>query len=138
MDISTREWKDGIGAGALAGIVWGWIALATNRATGAFTFEEGLFYEISTFAVGGAVLGVVVGGFLVLARDLLPFKRLLAKAIFVSTSIWLLLRTAGVALSLMNPYRYHPAMDEALQGFLLSIVMGGLIGLLWERRLKTA
>ncbi|VAW34992.1 hypothetical protein MNBD_DELTA02-898 [hydrothermal vent metagenome] len=137
MEINIDDWKRGVRAGILAGIAWGWIALATNWLTGAFPLEEGLVYELISFAIGGAIFGTVVGGFLVFGRDLLPFKRLLPKAVLLSTLLWLILRTAGAVLSMNDPNRYHPALDETLQGLVLAITMGGLTWLFWGKRSRT-
>jgi len=135
MNISPGDWKEGLVSGVLAGAVWGWTALIVNRLTGAFPFEESLLHEVVLFVIGGAVFGVVVSGFMVLTSDVLPFKRLLPKAILLSTVLWLLMRTAGVALSVMDPLRYHPEMEQALQGFVLALIMGCLIGLFSKKRL---
>ena len=55
--------KKGIMLGALAGIIWGWIALSVNAVTGAFQFENTLLHLLIIFAAGGAIFGIIVSGF---------------------------------------------------------------------------
>ncbi len=138
MNIDIKDWKKGIIAGLVAGVIWGWVALATNWVTGFFPLEESLLYELITFGIGGAVFGTVAAGFLVLTRQHLPFKHLLPKAVMLSTSLWLLLYFTGAWLSATDHDRYHPVMDETIQGLCLAVVMGGLIWLFWRRPVKAA
>lgn len=114
----------GIIVGCLSGIVWGLVAILVNRITGVFTFEESLLREMMTFSLGGAVFGMVIGGFLSLIGAKLPFKSSFVKAVSVSVAIWLIMRTGGVLLSYSNPERFHPDREQAIQGFVMAIVLG--------------
>jgi hypothetical protein len=138
MNPSYMDWKRGVVAGLVAGILWGWLAVAVNTLTGVFPLGDGLLFNLATFAIGGAVFGVVVGGFLVLARDIIPFKSLLPKAVMVSVCLWVVLRIGGALLSGIVPWRYHTVLAQAVQGFFLAILMGLLLGFLWERVIKEA
>ena len=133
MNIGDIDWKKGILAGLVAGICWGWLAFIVSRATDTFPQAHGLFFNLATFATGGAVYGIVVGGLLAAARDKLPFKGLLAKAVMVSVLLWLVLRIGGAVLSGIAPWRYHYAMVETAQGFFLSIAMGALLSIFWKK-----
>jgi MFS family permease len=114
----------GIIVGCLSGIVWGLMAILVNHITGVFTLEESLLREMMTFSLGGAVFGMVIGGFLALTSNRLPFKSSFLKAVSVSVAIWLILRVGGVLLSYANPERFHPDRGQAIQGFVMAIVLG--------------
>jgi hypothetical protein len=112
--------------------------MAVNTITGAFPPGEGLLFNLTTFAIGGAVFGIVVGGFLVIARDMLPFRSLLPKAVMVSVCLWVVLRIGGTLLSGIAPWRYHTVLTQTVQGFFLAILMGLLLGVLWKKLIKDA
>ncbi len=122
------SWR-GVYLGAIAGIVWGWLSMLVNWFTGVFPFEAGLVYNIIAFAVGGAVFGIVAGGFVVAMEGWLPGGTVL-KGIIVSTSLWLVLRIGGTVLSVLNPERYHLIFSQSLQGLVLSIILGFILGIL--------
>lgn len=134
--IDYNAWKKGIGSGILAGIAWGWLAVAFNTISGVFPFENSLLYNLVTASIGGAIYGIVVGCFLTLTYSWLPFKGSFQKAVFLTTCIWLILRSGGALLSLVNPDRFHPVMLETLQGFVLAVIMGCILGGLWKRQEK--
>lgn len=123
-------------AGMLGGIVWGWVAMALNSATGAFEFEGSFVHDLITFAVGGAVFGTIVAGFLCLVGDIIPFRNRLLRAVLVSTSLWLLLKTGGTLLSHMDHERYHLVTSQTLQGLFLSMILGCIMWLLWKKDAK--
>jgi hypothetical protein len=133
MDLTGIDWKRGIVAGLLAGILWGWLAMAVNTVTGVFVSEKALLINILAFSTGGAVYGVVAGGLLAATHKILPFKSLLLKAVVVSVGLWLVLRIGGAVLSGASPWRYHQELMATLQGFFLSLVMGTLLGILWKK-----
>lgn len=124
--------KKGICLGILSGIVWGWISILVNYITGVFPFEESLLKEVITFSFGGAIFGMVIGGFMSLIGDRLPFKSLLPNAIFISMAVWLVLRIGGVLLSYNDPGRFHPDAAQTLQGFMLAIVLGLILTTFWN------
>ena len=120
----------------LSGVVWGWISMAVNRATGIFQFEASFTRDLAAFSFGGMVFGAVCGGLLSVAWDYIPFKGALAKAVFTSTSLWIVLRLGGAALSTMDPSRYHVITAQTLQGLVLAVVLGVVMGLMWKRDIK--
>jgi hypothetical protein len=122
----------GICLGILSGIVWGWVSILVNYITGVFPFEESLLKEVITFSFGGAIFGMVIGGFMFLIGDRLPFKSLLPNAIFISMAVWLVLRIGGVLLSYNDPGRFHPDAAQTLQGFMLAIVLGLILTTFWN------
>lgn len=124
--------KKGICLGILSGIVWGWVSILVNYITGVFPFEESLLKEVITFSFGGAIFGMVIGGFMSLIGDRLPFKSLLPNAIFISMAVWLVLRIGGVLLSYNDPGRFHPDVAQTLQGFMLAIVLGIILSTFWN------
>jgi len=128
----NTSFKDAIVSGVIAGVIWGWSAMVVNSISGAFPFEHTFIYNLIIFSISGAIFGVIVAGFLTLIGRLLPFKKIMPKAILISTSFWLLLRSGGVALSIMMPDRYYPEIPQAVQGFFLSILLGVLLSLLWK------
>lgn len=136
MNFQSIDWGKGIILGAIAGIVWGWIAMAVNAMSGAFPFENSVVQNLSNFAVGGAIFGIIVSGFLNLLQEWLPFKSVMLKAVLLSTILWLILRIGGAVLASVNPDRYHPDIPQTVQGFILAIMMGGLLGFLLKIKSK--
>ena len=132
MHFQSIDWKKDIMLGAIAGIVWGWIALSVNAATGAFPFENTLLHLLIIFAAGGAIFGIIVSGFLSLLKERLPFENIFIKAVMVSLVLWIILRGGGTLLSSIEPERYHPETAQSIQGFILAIVMGCILGILWK------
>ncbi len=133
--MNTSFYK-GVISGVVAGIVWGWISLVVNSISGAFPFEHTFIFNLMIFSISGAIFGIIVAGFLNLIGQLLPFKKIMLKAILVSTSFWLLLRSGGIVLSIMMPDRYHPEIPQAIQGFFLSVILGVLVSLFWDKKSK--
>ena len=138
MQFQSIDWKRGITLGVLAGIVWGWVAMAVNAVSGAFAFENSLMHNLISFAIGGAVFGIVVNGFLGLLQRLLPFKSILLNAVLLSVVFWLMLRIGGAMLSSVEPDRYHIITAQSIQGFVLAIIMGFILGTLWKINRKEA
>ena len=122
------DWKGWLAAGLAGGVLWGFAAFILNALTGAFAYEGSVARNITTFVLAGAVVGTVNGGILVVAAGVMPMKGDVGKAVFVSITLWLVLRVAGFALSAADPDRYHLQWDEAAQGLFLAFVLGGLIG----------
>lgn len=134
--MNLSDLKDSLWMGVIAGVLWGLLALGVGYITGAFQIESGLVHNLAAFIIGGALLGVVAGGLLVLIGGFLPFKGMLIKAVVVSLSLWLLLRLGGMLLSGMDHHRYHQEVSQTVQGFVLAAVMGLFLGLLWKKKLK--
>ncbi len=117
-------------AGALAGVLWGWLALLVGSLTGIFMLEAGFVAGVASFTVGGAIFGTVATGFIVAGLQLKLFRRVVVGSIVVSFCLWLILRIGGVALSTMDAERYHVATLETAQGFVLALCFGVIIGFL--------
>ncbi len=117
---------------AAAGLIWGLVAMAVNSLTGVFAFEGSLAHNLISFVLGGVLFALVSGGALYLLDRYLPFRGYTAKALVVTTVLWLLLRGAGVLLSAMEPMRYHVITAESLQGLALAVVLGAILGVLWS------
>lgn len=130
------DWKRGIRSGIIAGIIWGWIAMAVNAVTKVFLFEHNILYNLIAFAAGGAIFGMVVGGLLILLHDRLPFKTSFSKAVLLSACTWLILRIGGALLSSIDSARHHAVAPATLQGLALAISMGCILGALWQVRKK--
>ena len=108
--------------------------MAINAMSGTFPFEHSVFYNLVAFSIGGAVIGIVVGGFMAVSQKWLPFKRPFLNTLLLSISLWFILRIGGFFLSLNDPVRYHPSIAETLQGFVLAVILGCILGSLWEMR----
>lgn len=128
------DWKEGVATGSLAGIFWGWIVIAVNYTTGAFAFEFTIIQNLFVASVAGGLLGALSGLFLSTIGRKLPFKSVIMQAVFISTSIWLTLRITGFAMTYVDHHRYHPVMSQSIQGLLLSVVLGCILGVLWRRQ----
>ncbi len=111
------------------GVVWGWGAMTLNSFTYAFPYEAGFLHNFITFSIGGAVFGVVVGGFIRLFGGLFPFKGRIPRAVAISVLLWALLLAGGFALSGMRPDRYHLITYQTIQGLMLSVVLGIFFGI---------
>ena len=138
MEFRFIDWKRSIILGVIAGVTWGWIAIVINTISGAFPFEATLLQRLVIFAAGGAIFGIVVNGFLSLLHPLLPFKRTYSKAVFLSVCLWLILRLGGAVLSMVDGERYHQVNSQTIQGLVLAVMMGGLLGLLSKINKKEA
>ena len=123
-----RSLINSITAGAISGIIWGWLALAVNSFTGVFPLEAGFLSALASFTIGGAVFGAASAGFLFVAAGIIPFRSVVLKAMIVSSSVWIVLRAGGAVLSRMEPGRYHLNAPEALQGLLLAVLLGAVLG----------
>ena len=113
-----------------AGVIWGWVAMAVNSVTWAFPFEGSFLHNLVSFAMAGAIFGVVAGGLLSALEGRLPFKNHILKAVIVSTAIWLVLRVGAAVLSKMEPSRFNNITSQNVQGFFLAIFLGIMLGLL--------
>lgn len=129
---SATELKRGMFTGAVAGAIWGALTIIVNLATKVFPLEDSIIYNMSIAGIGGAVFGVVVGAIFSVSKSYVPLKGIVPKAAFVSTAIWLVLRTGGYFLSQADPVRYHQVMSHTIQGFFLSILMGCMLGIAWK------
>ncbi|MFQ5432129.1 MAG: hypothetical protein ACE5EN_06445 [Nitrospinota bacterium] len=131
--LTDIEWRKGIVIGSISGILCGWVLIALNELTGVFVLEESLVFNMMTFAIGGAVFGVVAGGFLALLERKLPFNGTLLKGILVSTGLWIVLRLGGYMLSLNDAERFHADVGQTVQGFAFAVMLGAMLGGLWSR-----
>lgn len=131
-------WMKGIGLGAISGILGGLIAILLNQITGVFVFESSLASNLVTFSIGGAVFGVVTGGFMALIGDRLPFRSFVLRGVVVSGGIWMLLRFSGYLMAANEPERYHSDNAQTLQGFTLAIILGAILGTLWGSKFGKA
>lgn len=129
--------KDGVTAGVISGIIWGWVSMGVNAVSGVFPYEGSFAHNLVTFSAAGVVFGVVVGGILAAAGRYVPGKGTLPRAVFVSTALWLVLRGAGMGLSAMHPGRYHLLSPEFIQGVALSVILGGILGLVLKKGFST-
>ncbi len=127
------DFAKGVLKGSMAGIICGWSAMALNRMTGAFPIESGLAFNLMTFASGGAIFGIVVGGLMTIAKDRLPFNTSLPKAVLLSTGLWLILQAGSQLLSITNPERFHVDWGQTLQGLLIAVILGVVLGFLWDK-----
>lgn len=125
--------KGFISTGLLAGILWGWFSMAANSATGAFPFEGTFVSNWAVFTLAGGLFGLAVAGAMRLAARVLPFKGVIANAVLVSVAFWLALKVGGALLSSMDPDRFHVVTPQTVQGLLLSVVLGALVGLMWKK-----
>ncbi len=124
--------KDRFVYSAVAGVVWGLVAMGINNMTGVFAFESTFAHNLVSFIFGGVVFSIVSGGILYFAWGVLPFKGYLPKALIVTTFLWLILRGGGVLLSHMDPHRYHVLTPESIQGLGLAVLLGLFLGLFWR------
>ncbi|MBI1910468.1 MAG: hypothetical protein HYS21_00535 [Deltaproteobacteria bacterium] len=132
------NWKSGITAGVLAGVIWGWLSMGLNSITGVVEFEGSFAHNFMSFTFGGAVFGILVGGLMAIGGSLIPFRNVLARAVFTSTLMWLVIRFGGTILSVMKPTRYNVLTPETMQGLFLAIVLGGVLAMLLKKNMKEA
>src|SRR3990172_3313540 len=131
--IDYAIWKRGIGSGVVAGIVWGWLAMLIHMVTGISPVEHGILYNMFPFTIGGVIFGIFSGGLLALIHDRLPFKTSFGKAVMLTSLIWLMLHVGGFLLSLIDSGRYHYSSREAVQGLMLAVLLGGILGVVWSK-----
>ena len=138
MQPQSIDWRGGITLGAVAGICLGVIALVVNEVSGIIALENGFASNLVAFTVGGAIFGLVASGFLSLLKERLPFRSIYLKAVIVATGLWATLEAGGIVLSAVQPDRYHFQAAQLFQGLVLSLVLGGLLGLFWKIRNRQA
>lgn len=119
--------------GVLAGVVWGWIAMALNSLTGAFPYEASLASNLASFSFAGAIFGVMASGFLFAFGRFMPFKGVLPKAVITSGGLWVFLWGFSMILAFLDSGRYHFAASQAMQGLALSLLMGAILSLLVKK-----
>jgi hypothetical protein len=125
--------KNGVTSGVLAGLLWGWVSMLVNSISGAFPFEHTILHNLVVFSAGGIIFGIIIGGFLTLLGERLPFHSVLPKAVLVSTSFWLLLRLGGLGLAMTEPERYHPDIPQTAQGLVLAVTLGIILSFFWKK-----
>ncbi len=131
--IDYAGWKRGIGAGVVAGVVWGWLAMVIHAITGISPAEHSILYNMFPFTTGGVIFGILSGGLLALIHDRLPFKTSFGKAVMLTSLIWLILHVGGFLLSLIDNGRYHYTSRESVQGLILFVLLGGILGAVWNK-----
>lgn len=107
--------------------------MALGKITGVAAFENGFALNVIAFAVGGGLFGVIVGGFMTLLEERLPFGGAPLRGFLISTSFWLILRLGGQLHSINNPRRYHSDINQTVAGFLFAVVLGLVLGFLWKK-----
>jgi hypothetical protein len=122
--------KEYLKSGVIAGVVWGWLSYLTNAVTGVFPFEGSFAQDIVSFSFGGAVFGVLTGAFLAISGSFIPFRSIVARAVFASAFIWIALKLVGDTLSMMEPERYHLLTAGTIQGLALSVALGAILGIM--------
>lgn len=138
MNFDNLEIRRGIKIGLLSGAIGGVVALLVNALTGVFPLESTLMHNLAAFMIGGALFGVIAGGFMAILGNVLPVGNLIVKAALVSAVLWLVVRAGGVVLTLINHHRFHIDASQSIQGFCIAIIMGLIMGLLWKKNQKEA
>lgn len=131
--IDYAGWKRGIGSGVVAGIVWGWLAMVIYAVTGISPAEHSILYNMFPFTIGGVVFGILSGGILALIHDRLPFKTSFGKAVLLTIWIWLMLHVVGFLLSMIDSGRYHYSSRDAVNGLMLFVLLGSILGAVWSK-----
>ncbi|MBI5233007.1 MAG: hypothetical protein HY880_01490 [Deltaproteobacteria bacterium] len=132
--ISYAGLRHGLIIGIVSGSLWGIMALLFNSIAGALPMENTLAHNLAAFTIAGALIGAIAGGFLSFIDELLPFKTVTLKAIFVTTALWFVLLLGGVVMSLAEQGRYHYSPAETSHGLILAILLGITLGLIWKRK----
>lgn len=130
---SSIGWNKAVTCGTFSGLIWGLISLAVSSATILFQADSGLPHNLLTYLMGGAIYGLVLGGLMLIAEGRPPVSKTVWKAVSLSASLWLLFFITGVFLHFSRPERYHIEFYQHLQGFLLSLVLGLIFGILWDK-----
>jgi len=123
----------GISVGILSGMIWGILVLVISSFTQLFIFDFSFLNDIFVFIVGGAGFGLLLGAFLEVSKNKLPFQAIMAQSIAVSVVIWLLFFAGGLLLHILKPARYHLEGIQHLQGLFLSILLGLVFGVFWKK-----
>lgn len=126
------DWRKVLLLGSIGGAIWGWGALGVNAISRVSPFEFGLFHNLISFAVGGAIFGIVVSGFLSLLHGWLPFKGSISKAVYIATTLWVIIFLGGYLLATVSPERYTFEIYQGVQGLILALVLGLFLGILWR------
>ncbi len=124
----------GFSLGTVAGVLYGLAGIVLNQVTGAFPFEMNLTSLFGTFAVGGAIFGVIAGCLMSVTDNLFLAERPVSRAVIISVGFWLSLRFGAALLTMHDSHRYHPVYEQSIQGLLLSVILGLILGLLWKMK----
>lgn len=132
--MNSRLAFKGISIGMVSGVLCGWAGIAMNQISGAFPFEMNAMLLLVTFAVGGAVFGVVVGGLMTITNDLFLTDKPVLKAVVFSVGFWLTLRIGAIMLTVQDPHRFHPVVEQSVQGLALALLLGVVLGCMWKMK----
>ncbi len=75
---------------------------------------------------------MIIGCLFLLVGSRMPFKKILPNAVVLSVFFWLALRLGGQILSHENYARYVTDSAETIQGFVLAVVLGCILGAFWK------
>ncbi|VAX21662.1 hypothetical protein MNBD_NITROSPINAE01-1291 [hydrothermal vent metagenome] len=126
----------GFSLGTVAGVLYGLAGIVFNQVTGAFAFEMSITSLLGTFAVGGAIFGVIAGCFMSVTDNLFLKERPVSRAVIISVGFWLALRFGAASLTMHDSHRYHPVYEQSLQGLVLAVILGLILGLLWKTKVS--
>lgn len=132
--MNTKLLFKGLSLGTVSGVLYGLAGIVLNQVTGAFAFEMNITSLLGTFAVGGAIFGIIAGCLMSVADNLFLSGRPVLKALTISVGFWLVLRSGAALLTTYDPYRYHSVFGQTLQGLVLSVLLGLVLGLLWKTK----
>lgn len=127
----NMDWKESIKTGAIAGALWGGLSFFITRFSRGLLdlhLEGTILQDVATFIFAGGVFGIVYLGILMALEKKLPGDSLIVKGIMVSLFIWGILLLAGIAYAHFDPGRYHVAFGQVIHGFILTILLGGILG----------
>lgn len=125
------DWKRNIKTGVTAGALWGMLSLLITllvRKYAGIELEGAILQDAATFIFAGGVFGIVYLGILMTIEKKLPGDSLILKGIMVSLFIWSILLLAGIASAYFDPERYHVTLSQIIHGFILTILLGGILG----------
>lgn len=127
----NMDWKENIKTGAIGGALWGGLSFFItlfSRGLLDLHLEGTIFQDVVTFIFAGGVFGIVYLGILMALEKKLPGDSLILKSIMVSLFIWGILLFAGIASAYFDPERYHVTLSQIIHGFVLTILLGGILG----------
>lgn len=129
----TIDLKRGISVGVYGGMVWGLVVLTVSSYLKFFAFDFTILHDIPVFITGGAMFGLIVGAFMEILGERLPFDGTVAKGVVLSVAIWLTFFIPGIFLHIVMPERYTVDIPLHIQGLFLAIILGIIIGTLWKK-----
>lgn len=133
------EIRKAVAIGLTAGLLWSAIALLWTLGSQAWLggtvvgLEKGTMANILPFVVGGIVMAGLCWSLLLAWGRSIPFGGSITKGIAITVAVWVFLTSTGPLVASAASHRVYFNAFEVVQGALLAVVLGMILGILKDR-----